>query len=84
MNAIFEGIRVLEVAQWTFVPAGAGVLADFGAEVIKIEDPVTGDAQRGLAAAGVTPMKGDVNLVMEQTNRGKKSLGLDLRQPEGL
>ena len=84
MDDIFEGIRVLEVAQWTFVPAGAGVLSDFGAEVIKIEDPVTGDAQRGLAAAGVTPMKGEVNLVMEQTNRGKKSLGLDLRKPEGL
>jgi crotonobetainyl-CoA:carnitine CoA-transferase CaiB-like acyl-CoA transferase len=83
MTAMFAGVKVLEVAQWTFVPAGAGVLSDFGAEVIKIEDPVTGDAQRGLAAAGVTPMKGDVNLVMEQTNRGKRSLGLDLRQPEG-
>jgi crotonobetainyl-CoA:carnitine CoA-transferase CaiB-like acyl-CoA transferase len=83
MTAMFEGVKVIEVAQWTFVPAGAGVLSDFGAEVIKIEDPVTGDAQRGLAAAGVTPMKGDVNLVMEQTNRGKRSLGLDLRQPEG-
>ncbi len=83
MTAMFEGIRVVEVAQWTFVPAAAGVLCDFGAEVIKIEDPVTGDAQRGLAAAGVTPMKGDVNLVMEQTNRGKRSLGLDLRRPEG-
>jgi crotonobetainyl-CoA:carnitine CoA-transferase CaiB-like acyl-CoA transferase len=83
MTAMFEGIRVVEVAQWTFVPAGAGVLGDFGAEVIKIEDPATGDAQRGLAAAGVTPMKGSVNLVMEQTNRGKRSVALDLRHPDG-
>ena len=80
---MFEGIRVVEVAQWTLVPAAACVLADFGADVIKIEDPVRGDGQRGLAAAGVTPMHGNVNLVMEQTNRGKRSVGLDLRAPGG-
>lgn len=80
---MFEGVRVVEVAEWTLVPAAACVLADFGADVVKIEDPVTGDGQRGLAAAGVTPMHGGVNLVMEQTNRGKRSVGLDLRRPEG-
>lgn len=80
---MFEGIRVVEVAQWTLVPAASCVLADLGAEVIKIEDPVTGDGQRGLAAAGVTPEVGGINLVMEQTNRGKRSVGLDLRRSEG-
>ena len=81
---MFEGVRVVEVAQWTLVPAAGAVLADFGAEVIKIEDPVTGDAQRGLAAAGVSPMKDGINLIMEQTNRGKRSVGLNLRDPAGV
>jgi crotonobetainyl-CoA:carnitine CoA-transferase CaiB-like acyl-CoA transferase len=80
---VFSGVRVLEVAQWTFAPAAAGVLADFGADVIKIEDPRTGDPQRGLATAGVSPVVGGVNLVHAQTNRGKRSLGLDLRTARG-
>jgi crotonobetainyl-CoA:carnitine CoA-transferase CaiB-like acyl-CoA transferase len=48
MHRPLDGVRVLEVAQFTFVPAAGAVLADWGAEVIKIENPVTGDAQRGL------------------------------------
>ncbi len=43
-----EGVRVLEVAQFTFVPMAGGVLSDWGADVIKIEHPVRGDAQRGI------------------------------------
>jgi crotonobetainyl-CoA:carnitine CoA-transferase CaiB-like acyl-CoA transferase len=42
MPAILSGIRVLEVASWTFVPAAGAVLADWGADVLKIEHPVTG------------------------------------------
>ena len=45
-----EGVRVLEVAQFTFVPAAGAVLADWGADVIKVEHAETGDAQRGLSA----------------------------------
>jgi acyl-CoA thioesterase II len=48
MHQPMEGVRVLEVAQFTFVPAAAAVLSDWGAEVIKVEHAVTGDAQRGL------------------------------------
>lgn len=80
---VFDGVRVLEVAQWTFAPAAAAVLADFGASVIKIEDATSGDPQRGLASAGVVPMVGGVNVVTEQTNRGKRSVGLNLRDPRG-
>ena len=47
---VMDGVKVLEVAQWWFVPAGGAVLADWGAEVIKVEHPVLGDSQRGLAA----------------------------------
>jgi crotonobetainyl-CoA:carnitine CoA-transferase CaiB-like acyl-CoA transferase len=46
--AVLDGVKVVEVAGWTFVPAGGGVLADWGADVIKIEHPETGDPQRGL------------------------------------
>jgi crotonobetainyl-CoA:carnitine CoA-transferase CaiB-like acyl-CoA transferase len=46
-----EGVRVLEVAQFTFVPAAGAVLADWGADVIKVEHAETGDAQRGLSQA---------------------------------
>ena len=45
---VLQGVRVLEVAQWWFVPAAGAVLADWGADVVKIEHPVHGDPQRGL------------------------------------
>jgi crotonobetainyl-CoA:carnitine CoA-transferase CaiB-like acyl-CoA transferase len=74
---------VLEVAQWWFVPAAGAVLADWGAEVVKIEHPVRGDAQRGLAAAGFRMTEGGVDFMMQQSNRGKRSVGLDLANPQG-
>ena len=43
MQGVLEGVRVLEVATWTFVPAAGAVLADWGADVIKVEHPKTGD-----------------------------------------
>jgi crotonobetainyl-CoA:carnitine CoA-transferase CaiB-like acyl-CoA transferase len=83
MGRPLDGIRVLEVAQWWFVPAAGAVLADWGAEVVKIEHPVRGDAQRGLAAAGFRMTEGGVDFMMQQSNRGKRSVGLDLAHPEG-
>ena len=50
-----EGIRVVEVASWTFVPAAGAVLAEWGAEVLKIEHPEGGDPQRGLVSSGLVP-----------------------------
>ena len=47
MSAIMSGVRVLEVAQFTFVPAAGAILADWGADVIKVEHPIRGDTQRG-------------------------------------
>jgi len=47
MKKPMTGVRVLEVAQFTFVPSAGAVLADWGADVIKIENPVTSDEQRG-------------------------------------
>ena len=78
-----SGVRVLEVAQWTFVPAAGAVLADWGADVIKIEHPQTGDSQRGLRQLGHITVDGDRNPVMEHANRGKRSVALDMSTPDG-
>jgi len=83
MTRVMEGVRVLEVAQYTFVPAAGAVMADWGADVIKIEHPVTGDAQRGFLRIGAMPVTPDRNTVMEHPNRGKRSVGVDLNTEEG-
>ena len=81
---ILSGVKVLEVAAWTFVPAAGAVLAEWGADVIKIEHPVGGDPQRGLITSGLVPAgAGGVNYMIEVPNRGKRSLGLDLGTPGG-
>ncbi len=84
MTRVMEGVRVLEVAQYTFVPAAGAVLADWGADVIKIEHPERGDAQRGFIRVGALPITPERNTVMEHPNRGKRSVGIDAGTPEGL
>jgi crotonobetainyl-CoA:carnitine CoA-transferase CaiB-like acyl-CoA transferase len=81
MGKPLEGIKVIEVSQWAFVPACGGILSDMGAEVIKVEPP-TGDALRGLSI-GAIGNTSRVDLSWESYNRGKKSVTLDLKQPEG-
>lgn len=83
MSGPMDGVRVLEVAQWTFVPAAGAVLADWGADVIKIEHPRTGDSQRGLKQLGHITVEGNRNPVMEHANRGKRSVALDISTADG-
>jgi crotonobetainyl-CoA:carnitine CoA-transferase CaiB-like acyl-CoA transferase len=78
------GIRVLEVAEHTFVPAASAILADWGADVIKIEHAERGDAMRGLARTGVLDLSKGVHALLEHSNRGKRSIGIDLSKPDGL
>ena len=84
MTQILQGVRVVEVAEHTFVPAASALLSDWGAEVIKIEHVERGDAMRGLASSGVVEIGGGVHALLEHSNRGKQSLGLDLTTDEGL
>ena len=77
-----EGVRVVEVAQFTYVPAAGAVLADWGAEVVKVEHAVTGDAQRGFTHLGPVAAGGSFAPLMEHPNRGKRSIGLALEQSE--
>ena len=84
MSDVMRGVRILEVAEHTFVPAASAILADWGAEVIKIEHVERGDAMRGLASSGVMSMGGDVHVLLEHSNRGKKSIGVDLTTEKGV
>jgi crotonobetainyl-CoA:carnitine CoA-transferase CaiB-like acyl-CoA transferase len=83
MTAVMDGVRILEVAEQTFVPAASALLADWGADVVKIEHVERGDAMRGLASTGVLAIPSDVHVLFEHSNRGKRSLGLDLTSPDG-
>jgi crotonobetainyl-CoA:carnitine CoA-transferase CaiB-like acyl-CoA transferase len=84
MTDVMQGVRILEVAEHTFVPAASALLAEWGAEVIKIEHVERGDAMRGLASSGTVTLGGGVHVLLEHSNRGKKSLALDLTSDDGL
>ncbi|HEX5815440.1 MAG TPA: CoA transferase [Methylomirabilota bacterium] len=74
------GLRVLAVSQFGAGPFGTQLLADLGAEVVKIEDPaVGGDVSRQV---GPYAVDGD-SLYFQSFNRGKKSITLDLKHPDG-
>jgi crotonobetainyl-CoA:carnitine CoA-transferase CaiB-like acyl-CoA transferase len=77
-----EGIRVVELAVWVAGPSCAGVLCDWGADVVKIEPP-TGDPFRGIMAGLGAPFAG-TNPMFELDNRGKRSVALNLQDLRGL
>src|SRR5882757_9938898 len=83
MERPLEGIKVVEVAMWVAGPSTAAVLGDWGADVVKLEDPNTGDPIRGF----VTRTMGDANARIrpsfELDNRNKRSVAVDLRRPDG-
>jgi crotonobetainyl-CoA:carnitine CoA-transferase CaiB-like acyl-CoA transferase len=79
-----QGVRILEVAEHTFVPAASALLADLGAEVVKVEHVERGDAMRGLASSGTVSFGDGVHVLLEHSNRGKQSIGLDLTAPDGI
>jgi crotonobetainyl-CoA:carnitine CoA-transferase CaiB-like acyl-CoA transferase len=84
MSEVMQGVKVIEVAEYAMAPVAAAVLADWGADVIKVEHPQRGDSIRGLTAYGVKPGTGGFSSLWEPFNRGKRSIGLDLANPDGL
>ena len=78
MSDLLEGIRVVELGLFALVPAAAAVLAEWGADVVKIEHPEQGDPVRGLAAWGITPGTGGFSYMWEVCNKGKRSVGVDV------
>jgi crotonobetainyl-CoA:carnitine CoA-transferase CaiB-like acyl-CoA transferase len=77
-----QGVKIVELTAWVAGPAAAGILADWGAEVVKIEPPNGGDPYRSFysAAAGIDL---PINPMFELDNRGKRSISLDLGRAEG-
>jgi len=82
MGGPLEGIKVVEMGVWVAGPAAGGILADWGADVVKIEPPGLGDPARMFKYM----LGGDLpfNPVFENDNRSKRSVIADLRKPEGL
>jgi crotonobetainyl-CoA:carnitine CoA-transferase CaiB-like acyl-CoA transferase len=83
MERILEGVRLIEVADWVFVPSAATALSDWGAEIIKVEHPKHGDPLRGLMHAGLVPGVRGIDFFMAQVARNKRSVGIDLATNEG-
>jgi crotonobetainyl-CoA:carnitine CoA-transferase CaiB-like acyl-CoA transferase len=78
-----SGVRVVEVASHVFVPISGGILSEWGADVIKIEHPKTGDPYRGLTSPGIKTLPGGGDPSFHAANRGKRSVALDLKVAEG-
>jgi CoA:oxalate CoA-transferase len=79
MPGPLQGVRVLDLSVMISGPLATMILADQGAEVIKVESPGLGDIMRFLGTS-----RGGMTGIFANTNRGKRSLVLDLKQPAGL
>jgi len=88
MNSALEGIKVIEVAQWAAAPMGGRLLADLGAEVIHVENTVTGDAFRSFQSTPDNPntagrgIPSHVSYGWELYNINKRALRLTWHQKE--
>ena len=80
---LFSELKVLDVGTWIAGPVAGTILADFGAQVIKVEMPGVGDAYRGLSALPAFP-NADENYMWQMDARNKRSLTLNLKTSEGL
>ena len=78
-----EGVKVVEVANWVSGPTCGVMLADYGAEVIKVEHLQTGGDPTRRWIPEIDPSPDLINYVFEQINRGKRSLALDLGSEKG-
>ncbi len=74
-----KGIKILDIGTMLAAPLAGGILADQGAEVIKVETPGLGDLMRYVGAS-----RNGISSLWQITNRGKRSLALNLKTPEGI
>src|SRR4030042_5419039 len=81
MSGILEGIKVLSMGQIVAIPAASSTMADWGADVIKLE-ALTGEMHRGLKRAQSIDT-GKINWVMQVLNRNKRAMALDLTKEPG-
>src|SRR5512143_1226880 len=84
MPGVLDGIRVIELATWGFIPSAGVALADWGAEVIKVEHPAHGDPMRGLVSGALTKAgQRPVSFMFQTFSRNKASVGIDLTATSG-
>ena len=76
---LLQGLKVVEMATWVAGPSAAAVLADWGADVVKVESPI-GDATRAFQP---DTEESPGNPIFTNENRGKKGVVLDISRPEG-
>ena len=77
---IFSGLKVVDLASYIAGPAATTILGDFGANVVKVEPPKTGDVYRYFYQTPPNPVS-DVNYAWQATNRNKRSIAIDLKSP---
>ncbi|HET8618960.1 MAG TPA: CoA transferase [Acidimicrobiales bacterium] len=82
MAEALDGVKVVELAQWVFVPVAGALLADWGADVVRVDRP-EGDPYRGLRTQGIGADSTGVNLSVALASRGKRSIALDVRTGAG-
>jgi crotonobetainyl-CoA:carnitine CoA-transferase CaiB-like acyl-CoA transferase len=80
---LLAGIRVVEASMYAFAPSAGAVLADWGADVIKVVPPETMDPMNGNPVAGLPDREVGVAFMWEITNRGKRCVGVDQRTEGG-
>lgn len=80
---LLEGVRVVEVAMYAFAPSAGAVLADWGADVIKVVPPKSADPMMGDIIAGLPKNETGVAFMWQVMNRGKRCVTLDLSTDEG-
>nr|MDT0664352.1 CoA transferase [Micromonospora sp. DSM 115978] len=80
---LLAGVRVIEASMYAFAPSAGAVLADWGADVIKVVPPDLLDPMNGNIIAGLPDREVDVAFMWEITNRGKRCVGVDQSSDEG-
>ncbi|HWE55735.1 MAG TPA: CoA transferase [Acidimicrobiales bacterium] len=83
MTQPLAGIKVVEAATWVMAPTASGVMAEWGADVIKIEHPELGDPSRKLRSRSLVSTPAPLNVNFFHANRNKRSLGLNIATPQG-
>src|SRR6202048_4633995 len=85
MSGVLLGVRVVELASWTYVPSAGAALADWGADVIKVEDVKAGDPGRALVIGGFTKdaARAQVDFILEIGKRGNRSIAIDIKSDPG-
>src|SRR5207302_5630808 len=80
---LLNGVRVVEVSMYAFAPSAAAVLADWGADVIKVVPTKVADPMMGNPIAGLPPKDVGVAFMWEIMNRGKRCIALDISDDQG-